>query len=536
MAALIPGQRVILVVDDSKKYLDLFTQMLVAEDHEVVAVSSGAEALKALYSRRIDVILLDLIMPGLTGFSVLKKIREDPRLRAIPIIMTTSLEDPAAIVECLEAGATDFILKTSDPQVTLTRIGIQVAGEHAKERLVVSEERYRTLVQAIPAIIYRIDTEGLFTFLNQHVDILGFTPEELIGQHFSRIVHPDDLKNVMRSFVLPALAGRKTGVQEAPKLFDERRTRERMTQDLSLRFLRKSWEASRDASDIIYAEVVTWGEVRAAGQYVVNAATEQPEFIGTVGIVSNVTDRHRLEERHARIESELARAESEATVGRLSATVAHQINNPLSAMKLRVHLLRTKVSTPESQREHLEIIEEQIGRLARTSQDLLGFSRLRSGTASRVAATSVIKNVVNLLKPGLEEKGIVMDLVLAADLPEIRGDVDSVQEVLVNLLENARHAVSRGGRIGVKASGRDGRLVIIVEDDGPGLGTDPESLFREFFTTKTTGTGIGLGISRRICESCKGSLTGENRATVDGGGARFTAVFAMESQGKTSDS
>ena len=100
-------------------------------------------------------------------------------------------------------------------------------------------ERYVTIIKALPDIVYRIDPDGNFIFVNDAVRSLGYEPEELIGSHFSKIVHPDDVKLFARNFVLPVYIGKATGDEEAPKLFDERRTGKRKTKDLEIRLMLK---------------------------------------------------------------------------------------------------------------------------------------------------------------------------------------------------------------------------------------------------------------------------------------------------------
>ena len=101
------------------------------------------------------------------------------------------------------------------------------------------EEVYKTIIQTLPDIVYRIDFDGIFTYINEAVCKLGYTPEELIGKHFSTIIYAQDLETVQSSSVLPQLKGKVTGDMKAPQLFDERRTGKRITKNLRVRLASK---------------------------------------------------------------------------------------------------------------------------------------------------------------------------------------------------------------------------------------------------------------------------------------------------------
>ncbi|QWR78380.1 PAS domain-containing sensor histidine kinase [Candidatus Magnetomonas plexicatena] len=146
--------------------------------------------------------------------------------------------------------------------------------------LATSEEHFKTLVDTIPDIVYRLDAEGRFTYLNSTVEKLGFTIDELIGQHFSVIVSSEYVDNISRTNVLPKLTGVKTGDKEAPKLFDERRAGSRGTSGLEVYILKKS----DGESDIANADRMI-AEVNSSGVYDVDCSTMRRELAGTIGII-----------------------------------------------------------------------------------------------------------------------------------------------------------------------------------------------------------------------------------------------------------
>ena len=154
-------------------------------------------------------------------------------------------------------------------------------------------ERYITIIKALPDIVYRIDPEGNFTFVNDSVRNLGYEPEELIGEHFSKIVHPDDVKLFARNFVLPKYRGKVTGDDNAPKLFDERRTGIRKTKDLEIRLMLKKKKKNMDER---IGTVIAFGDVSSTGHYDREIEEEDKQFLGTLGIIRDITERKKAEE------------------------------------------------------------------------------------------------------------------------------------------------------------------------------------------------------------------------------------------------
>lgn len=237
--------------------------------------------------------------------------------------------------------------------------------------------------------------------------------------------------------------------------------------------------------------------------------------IGAIIMLSDISSRKRAEQA-------VMSSQRDATLGRMAAVVAHEVNNPLAAIKAWLGLVRTDLQIMPDARKNLDMIAEQVDRIARTVRNLLGFARQRDAKEGRVPATILIRTVTNLFSGRMKARGISFTCDIPDNLPIVHGDNDQLQEVLINLLENASQALQSGKSVVLRAKAHGPQLDIVVEDDGPGLGPDPERLFTPFVTTKVNGTGLGLSVARRICVAHGGRLSAEN---VDSGGARFSVML-----------
>jgi PAS domain S-box-containing protein len=213
-----------------------------------------------------------------------------------------------------------------------------------------------------------------------------------------------------------------------------------------------------------------------------------------------------------RAEASLIRQERDAVIGRMAGRVAHEVNNPLEAIRAYIQPLRRRAAHLPDVDHGLTVIDRQVDRIAKLTRSLLGLVRQGAEIRERVVVGDILTIVSDLYRPQFEAAGKTIEVHCRPGLPDAAMDPDQVQQLLLNLVDNALHAVERKGWVGITASDDDGVLVITVEDDGPGLGPDPEHVFQPFFTTKIHGTGLGLPVARRICEAHGGSLQAGNRA------------------------
>jgi len=217
--------------------------------------------------------------------------------------------------------------------------------------------------------------------------------------------------------------------------------------------------------------------------------------------------RRETEETNKR----LVQAEKLASIGRLSATIAHEIRNPLTSVKLNIQKLDESQKLDHVEKEHLMIAREGIEQIEKFIKELLGFTRTAVLHFDYFSIEEILEESLKLLKPSLAEKKIILEKDIEEKLPQAYVDGDRLRQVFLNVLRNAHEAVDEGGRIKIllrmSAEKDKSCFEIRISDDGCGIPEkDWENIFEPFFTTKSSGAGLGLPNARRILEQHGGTI------------------------------
>jgi len=218
---------------------------------------------------------------------------------------------------------------------------------------------------------------------------------------------------------------------------------------------------------------------------------------------------------------QMGRSEKLASVGRLAAGVAHEINNPLTGVLTFAHLLRDKPKMDDEDKQDLDLIIHETTRAAEIVRNLLDFARERAAIKERLSINEVVIRVIRLIRNQKGFDRIRIDEKLASDLPDVDGNINQLQQVLLNLSLNACEAMPQGGTVTVRTFGREENVVVEVIDGGCGIKREHlDKLFEPFFTTKPVGkgTGLGLAVSFGIVQQHGGTLEVE---TEEGQGSTF---------------
>ncbi len=245
---------------------------------------------------------------------------------------------------------------------------------------------------------------------------------------------------------------------------------------------------------------------------------------GAVLLLEDTTEKVGLE-RSAR------QAEKLAALGTLSAGLAHELNNPVGIISSRIDLMlqeAEELGLPPQVRQDLEVLHRHSQRVARIARGLLSFARQSPGDRGLLDLNRVVEDTLLLLEKQVSKEGITVRRSLAPDLPPMQGDPNALQQVVLNLLTNARDAMRDGGEIRIETgtvASRPGWLRLVVADNGPGIPLDRlPRIFDPFYTTKAQGTGLGLSVSYGIVREHQGTIDVQSQP---GKGTTFTLTFPV---------
>jgi diguanylate cyclase (GGDEF)-like protein/PAS domain S-box-containing protein len=269
----------ILLVDDKPELLNSLYQLMVLHGYEPDKALGGQQALDLLAEKSYDVVLLDLIMPGVSGHDVLDYAARNEL--TCKIIVVSGDSSFSGVKHALHCGAFDFVKKPYEAgeliatmETALRQCQLEAQNELMEEKVKESEELHRYIVNSSPDLVYMLDRNGCFTFLNDRVEsLLGFSRDELIGKHYTELVDDDHL-------------------ELARNVFNERRTGDRAVSNAEMRL--KSRHARRGAR-LFHAHAI-WTELTAMGVYSDPKERTRENFVGTYGIARDISERKEAQE------------------------------------------------------------------------------------------------------------------------------------------------------------------------------------------------------------------------------------------------
>jgi PAS domain S-box-containing protein len=332
-----------------------------------------------------------------------------------------------------------------------------------------AQRRFHDLVEGLDAIVWEADPSGRFTFVSRRAEqILGFPPEQWVNSdHWQRHVFVED-----RERVLDLLRHPQPDV----------------------------------ANDCEYRGVNSAGRILWLRMIVYALRDESGSVRQLRGLIVDVTERRQAE-------AALRTSERLATTGRLAASIAHEINNPMAAVTNLIYLIQNAPGVDETARQYAQLAQDELSRMAHITRQMLGFYR-ESARSVAVQITELLDSVLELYTRRVRDSGAVIEK-LYEPVPPIDVYPGEMRQVFSNLLLNALDAVGENGRVRVhvyaSVDWRDPRRAgvrIVVADNGPGIRPEHcQRVFEPFFTTKgQKGTGLGLWVSQGIVEKHHGSI------------------------------
>lgn len=489
------GPKRILAVDDSPTFLEALTHELGRDEYEIFQVDSGEKALRFLSSQHVDCILLDLVMPGMTGEETCQRIKAVPGCRDVPVMILTATKDQEALLSCLKAGADDYIPKAVDFGVLRGRVRAQLRrkqyeGENRLIQEVVStlrksEAMFGGLFESAPDAIVVCDRDGTIVRINAQAEtVFGYGRAEVLNQPVEMLI-PERFRDLHVKL-------RRLYVNEP---------RHRI-----LSPNRDIWARRKDGSE--FPADIVLGPVQ----------TEEGLLV--LSTIRDVTNRKKMElalraktDEVREVSQQLWQTAKLATMGELAASIAHELNNPLGTITLGIEELLSQTAADSPARRELKVMEQETERMARLITNLLQFSRPGQQQISTFDICTEIDKTLELSFFFLRKRGVTVVRKFDSGLPLIQGDRQKLRQVFLNLIVNASDAMHGGGTLTVRAVAdtQNEEPVVALEFTDTGTGIAPENLpkiMEPFFTTKEVGkgTGLGLAICRRIVQEHRGSI------------------------------
>lgn len=487
------GVHRILVVDDIERNRKTLRAALWREPVEVLEASSGVEALELLEEHDPDLVLLDVMMPGMDGFETARRMRESETRSAVPIVLVTALDDEESLVRGFESGADDFIAKPFNQIELRARVRSilrlnryrrieeeRTARDRVTKRAKENEMLYQDVVERAEVMVQMLSSEGQLLFANNvWLKTFGYSEKEALSLNLGDLVHPSSLDHCQQVVSTVTAEGGPQSVEA----------------DL----------VDRDGQ-IVKIE----GAVVARGGS--HGST-------TLAVFRDVTLQAQLSE-------ELARSQQLEQVGRLTAGLAHDFGNILAVISMCL----PEPSPTSEDRDWVVDMRTAVSDGMDLIRDLMGISRsavMDLQVADASTEFELASDTVSRLLPS----SVSVHLNLEPRAASIRSHLPTLRRILLNLATNSRDAMDGRGDLFLETDLVDeegGNLPMLrlrVRDTGPGV--PPEMLskmFDPFTTTKAEGAGSGVGLAsvRGLVQQLGGRIWAENASS---GGLQTTILF-----------
>ncbi|HJV84167.1 MAG TPA: ATP-binding protein [Noviherbaspirillum sp.] len=509
---IVPVDRPLVLVAEDNAEMRRFIADVLGSDYRVVPVADGSEALARALAEPPDLVVMDLMMPKLGGDRLVDAMRLHPTLANVPVLVLSAMANEELRLKLLSELVQDYVTKPFSAHELRIRVSNLVIVKRAREALQKelatqnedlaqlteqfiasrqelqashealqeSESRWRAVYENSAVGIVLTDVDGIIIEANPACQrMLGYAGAEMRGLSLMEITSESD-REATRFHIDQLVSG------SVPEYRQQ-----------------KSYER-KDGSFV-------WAN--ASVSLIPGSENMAPML---VGIVEDITERKCAEAALAQTQVELARVARVTTMGELAASIAHEVNQPLAAIVTNGHAsLRWLAAQPPNVKEANDALQHVI-RDANRAGDVIarirGFIKRYEPQRAEAQMADIIADVVSLVQNEASSLDIELVTETSPHLPTVAIDRVQVQQVILNLLMNAIEAMmqvrDRPRTLEVRA-GQHGpdAIVVSVSDAGPGL--DPQyqgTIFDAFYTTKPTGMGMGLTISRSIIESHGGRL------------------------------
>lgn len=484
---------VILIVDDSPTNLTVLLETLRGHGYKLLVAKTGKTALRIAKETRPSLILLDILMNDMGGYEVCHRLKTDADTKDIAVIFLSALDETHDKVKGLKMGAVDYIAKPFQPEEVITRVATQLKVLHLKQALkeknIRLKEENERILQSIQEGILGVDFQKKITFANPAAtQITGWAMEELVGQDITMVIPP------------------KINSATSPEL-------EITLQTGVMQHVMNSVFWHSNGSQISVSYLVT---------PIIDNNITKPA--GAVIVFSDITEKlcQDLEMKRMRDEiqhqkDKLAHMSRLSSMGEMASGFAHEVSQPLTAIsnyaQASVRIINQPIPDMEVLTKIMDKITTQSRRAGNIVSRIKNFVRKPQNVFQITDCNNMLYDIVMLAEVDAKENNVNIHLDFSDHVPSVLVDPIQIQQVALNLIRNAMEAMknqpTQNIGVWVKTERYDTQFVkVSVIDRGYGLAEDAEKkLFQPFYSTKSSGMGIGLSVCHSIIEAHKGTLS-----------------------------
>ncbi|MBV8783431.1 MAG: response regulator, partial [Gammaproteobacteria bacterium] len=475
------GARIVLADDnpDMRQYV----RTLLDPYYAIDAVDDGAAALEAIRRQRPALVVADVMMPRLDGFGLLRALRADPELAALPVLLLSARAGESARVEGLDAGADDYLIKPFSARELLARVGALLERSRVQAQMAERNAQFATLVGVAPLGIFLLDADFKVREVNPNARAVFSSIPGLIGQDFESLVRrlrpPQSAAKIIGLF-------RHTLESGAPHFGTDR---------------------VADRADRQAIEYFEWQIHRI------------PLSDGRFGVVCYFRDvSTQIAARKALLEQQRELESADQQKNEFLAMLAHELRNPLAPIRNLTEVLSRRLRGQADGIAAVASIDRQVTHLARLVDDLLDVSRITRGQIELrrqvVPVQDILTRAVETVDPVLRQKEHRLLVVSGGRPLRVDGDPERLVQCVANVLNNAAKYTDGGGQIRLETVEENGEVVLRVTDTGAGI--SPELLPRVFdlfvqgertLDRAHGGLGIGLSIVKQVIELHGGTVS-----------------------------
>jgi len=514
----------ILVLDDEPGITLLCSRLLKRAGYDVVAFTEAPPAYEHLSTNTVNLLLVDIRMPDVNGFEVISRAKQlQPD---IAVLVMTGFGTVETAIQALRQGVDGLLLKPFEQSSELIEAVKQALLDSERKRDAARIQALRPLFSVTESLLSETRPDQLLELIKNAIQ--GHLHCSHVGYYQidnGQVLHlsagsgnaPDPDRDQSDAEFISELEALGSPLLinisgPGPKEYQAQLKRRGLGAAMSIPVRRPNTNSlffvGRSKNEIPFREVDLEMFLILSNQAAV--------AIENARLYADLREYVRQVEESQRA---LLQAEKMAAAGRLSVSIAHEVNNPLQSVENCLHLAGRKDLPEEQREEYFELAKSELDRLMSTVQRMLDFYRPGAVSPAEVDLHDLLYYVLNLMAKQLEKQGIHVQTDIPDKLPSVVAVGSQIQQVLINLILNSFDAMPEGGELKIRAHSVKDGVEIFLQDSGPGIPADHQlHIFEPFFSTKDGGTGLGLTVSYNIITAHGGTL---ELASNNGPGACF---------------